>query len=86
MKNLIDIQEKFNNVFDFSKLKESTKKYIERILTESEDEFFFDYSTNKNEIQRLAFNPSLLINFDDKMLISQYAEPESFEVLFQIIG
>lgn len=52
MKNLIDIQEKFNNVFDFSKLKESTKKYIERILTESEDEFFFDYSTNKNEIQR----------------------------------
>ncbi len=53
MNNLIDIQEKFNNVFDFPKLKENTKKYIERVLTESDDEFFFDYGTNKNEIQDL---------------------------------
>ncbi|MBQ6462179.1 MAG: hypothetical protein IJJ59_02505 [Pseudobutyrivibrio sp.] len=28
---------------------------------------------------RLAYNPSLYIDFDNKQLISYYAEPESFE-------
>lgn len=33
--------------------------------------------TDYNE--RLAYNPSILIDFDNKVLMSHYAEPESFE-------
>lgn len=29
--------------------------------------------------ERLAYNPSILIDFDERMFISHYAEPESFE-------
>ena len=33
--------------------------------------------SNYNE--KLAYNPSILIDFENKVLISYYAEPESFE-------
>ena len=32
-----------------------------------------------NYDEKLAYNPSLYIDFDNKILISHYAEPESFE-------
>lgn len=33
----------------------------------------------KDYDEKLAYNPSILIDFDHKFLISHYAEPESFE-------
>lgn len=32
-----------------------------------------------NYNDKLAYSPSILIDFENKMLISYYAEPESFE-------
>lgn len=33
----------------------------------------------KNYNEKLAYNPSILIDFENKVLKSNYAEPESFE-------
>lgn len=33
----------------------------------------------KKYSEKLAYNPSILIDFDNRILISHYAEPESFE-------
>lgn len=66
MKNMLEVQDRFNNEFNFHELKEITYNYIEKILNESEDEFFYDYSKNEKEIRELR---KMRIEYDLTQLI-----------------
>ena len=73
---------------------DDSKRFGIRVLDESTRECFLSNVTQSriatNELremlrqetdfnEKLAFNPSLLIDFDTKILVSYYAEPASFE-------
>lgn len=53
---------------------ENIKKY--RIKAKELKEMLMDESDYD---EKLAYNPSILIDFENKVLVSHYAEPESFE-------
>ena len=52
---------------EIKKYKITTKELKKMLMNES------------NYDEKLAYNPSILIDFDNKILTSHYAEPESFE-------
>ena len=45
----------------------------------SYDDNLINSSNNKINNDKLAYNPSILIDFENRVFISYYAEPESFE-------
>ncbi|MCM1145138.1 MAG: hypothetical protein NC318_13860 [Blautia sp.] len=53
---------------DYIKKYKVTTEALKKMLTNESD-----YN------EKLAFNPSILIDFENKVLMSHYAEPESFE-------
>lgn len=63
------VNELTKNLFlkNIKKYKISAEKLKEMLLNESDPE------------EKLAYNPSILIDFENKVLVSYYAEPESFE-------
>lgn len=68
--------------FGIKILNELTKQFFldkmkeRRIVTEELRKMLMNEKTYN---EKLAYNPSILIDFDNRILISHYAEPESFE-------
>lgn len=73
---------------------DDTPRFGIKILNELTKRFFLDKIKERRMIteelrkmlvneksynEKLAYNPSILIDFDNRILISYYAEPESFE-------
>ncbi len=77
-----EIPEDDSERFGIRVLNESTRElFLSKVaqckVTTDELREMLRPETDFNE--KLAYNPSLLIDFDKKILISYYAEPESFE-------
>lgn len=73
---------------------DDTPRFGIKVINELTKRFFLDkieqYKVATEELkkmlihekeysEKLAYNPSILIDFDNRILISQYSEPESFE-------
>lgn len=73
---------------------DDTPRFGIKVLNELTKRFFLDkiegYKVDTEELrkmliyekkynEKLAYNPSILIDFDNRILISHYSEPESFE-------
>ncbi len=78
---------------------DDTQRFGIKILNDSTKKYFLDniiqYKIESSELMtmltdetdynaKLAYNPSILIDFDNEILISHYAEPESFEAFVPI--